>query len=268
MPVEPPPPRPAFQVVGGRKDRVVVHEDDVACEPAPFPGRTVALGGLLAQAFALPVLSFMGWFLASLVHEMGHAAMGWLCGMPSFPAIRLDGHAAAVHSEQSTGLVFFVAAGLGWLAWSRREHRLQAAALGALAVGAPLIAFAGPLRELAFLVMGHGGELIFAGLAFLRAADVDEREAVERTLYATLAWYLLSKNLTLFFGLITSAEVMIEYYGSGSFGLTNDLIRAAEDVLDCSVQAVATGMLAASLSVVPVALGVRWWNRREAASGP
>src|SRR5687768_14230403 len=50
----------------------------------------LAIGLATAPVFALtPILGFMGWFLASLVHEMGHAAFAWVCGMPAIPAISL-----------------------------------------------------------------------------------------------------------------------------------------------------------------------------------
>src|SRR5262245_9034805 len=70
--------------------------------PISFPGPTdsharrepwIFLGvGLLAAPIfgTAPILGFMAWFLSALVHEMGHAAFAWLCGMPAFPAIALD----------------------------------------------------------------------------------------------------------------------------------------------------------------------------------
>jgi len=62
---------------------------------------------------ATPLLRTMGWFLASLTHETGHAATAWFFGMPAVPAIRLDGHAAAVHGGQVTVLVGVLALLLG-----------------------------------------------------------------------------------------------------------------------------------------------------------
>ncbi len=261
-PTEPPRARPRSSIALDRAEVKVVtgrpaRPNTVTLSFGPalgLPWKLLIVSALAAQVFALPVFSFMGWFLASLVHEMGHSAMAWACGMPAFPAIRLDGHAAAVHSAQEPWLVFAIAAGLGALAWHRRhESKAQAIACGVLAVVVPMIAFSHRWRELAFLLMGHGGELVFAFLALLRAAAVHARGTLERGLYATVAWYLLWRNATLFFGLMTSLEALIHYYGSGSFGMTNDLIRAAEDVLDCSVQALAGGMFVATIAVLPLA---------------
>lgn len=222
-----------------------------------LPWKLLAVAALASQLFALPVFSYMGWFLSSLVHEMGHAAFAWGVGMPAFPAIRLDGHAAAMHSAQVPWLAFAIAGGLAYLAWLRREHVPQAVALGALAVAFPCIAFANAARELLFLLMGHGGELTFATIALVRATNDEDHGTLERGLYATLAWYLLWKNATLFFGLATSTQALIEYSGSGSFGMTNDLIRAAEDVLGWPVPRVAAWMLAATIAVPPAALAIR-----------
>src|SRR5258708_4474920 len=72
--------------------------------------RFLGRGLLRAPVCALPIVSFMGWCLAALVHEMGHASVAWLCGMPAIPAISLAGHAAAVHSERVLPLVFLIAA--------------------------------------------------------------------------------------------------------------------------------------------------------------
>lgn len=43
------------------------------------------------------------------------------------------------------------------------------------------------------------------------------------------------------------------YAESGSFGLTNDMLRLAEDVIDCRLQAVALFMLLVTLCVLPAA---------------
>ena len=67
------------------------------------PWMYLGIGLVTAPIFALtPVLQLMGWFFASLVHEMGHSGFAWVCGMPSIPAISPTGHAAALHGDQSS----------------------------------------------------------------------------------------------------------------------------------------------------------------------
>ena len=49
----------------------------------------LGMGALLAPVFSLtPILQYMGWFLGSLCHEIGHSVVAWVFGMPAFPAIR------------------------------------------------------------------------------------------------------------------------------------------------------------------------------------
>jgi hypothetical protein len=221
-------------------------------EPWVFLG----LGLLTAPVFAwTPLLQYMAWFLASLVHEMGHAGLAWLCGMPAIPAISLAGEAAAVHGEQSRLAALSVAAVLAAIAWTRLAGRARTIVLSALVLGYPVLAFTS-MREVVHLLAGHGAELLFATLCLWKTLDggfTDSRS--ERVLYGTVGWMLLGKNLWLCWGLIRSAVARAEYRTSGSFGLTNDYLRVAE-LLDWRLPVVASGMLLVSCLVLPAALGL------------
>src|SRR5262249_11161980 len=113
-------------------------------------------------------------------------------------------------------------------------------------------------RELLHLLAGHGAELAFATLCFWRTLDGGFTESrAERGLYGTLGWFLLGRNVNLCLGLLTSPAARGHYRSSGSFGLKNDLLRAAEDVLGWPLQSVALGMLVACALVLPAALLLR-----------
>lgn len=215
------------------------------------------LGLVTAPIFALtPLLGLMGWFLASLVHEMGHSAVAWFFGMPSVPAIALDGHAAAVHSEQQLFLVAMIALALGTAAWRCLAGQKRIVALAGLVLLYPALAFSSA-REFLHLAGGHAGELAFAVLALWKALDggfTDSR--AERMLYGTLGWFLAGKNAVLAWGLATSASSRAWYAENGSFGLTNDYIRLAEELLGWRLQSVAWLALLASLAAVPAAVGL------------
>ena len=217
----------------------------------------LAIGALTAPVFALtPLLGFMGWFLASLVHEMGHAAFAWLCGMPAFPAIALDGHAAAMHGEQLPVLALLIAVALASSAWRWLDGRARWVAAGLLALGYPAVAFT-PARELLHLLAGHGAELAFATLALWKTLDGGFTDSkAERGLYGTVGWFLWGKNVALCWGLVRSPAARAEYESSGSFGLTNDYLRVARDVLGWRVESVALVMLLLALAVLPAALGL------------
>jgi hypothetical protein len=228
----------------------------VESAPAWEPWLYFGIGLATAPVFALtPILKFMGWFLAALVHEMGHSAVAWMFGMPSIPAISLAGHAAAVHQEQSKFLVALIACGLGGAAWKFLAGHWRFVAIGLVAVVYPSIALTG-VKEFFFLAAGHGTELLFATLCLWKALDGGFTESrLERALYGTVGWYLLGKNAFMCIGLARSAAAREEYGANGSFGLTNDYIRLAEDVLNWRLESVALLMLAGCLLVLPAAIG-------------
>jgi hypothetical protein len=218
----------------------------------------LGLGLATAPVFAFtPILRFMGWFLASLVHEMGHAAVAWFFGMPAIPAISLEGHAAAVHAPQQVLLALVVCAALAASAWRWLDGIAKWIGLALALIVYPLVAFTGA-KDLFHLLAGHGGELVFATLCLWKTLDGGFTSSkLERALYGTVGWYLVGKNVCLCFGLMTSAGARAIYHENGSFGFTNDFLRVAQEVLGCSLQTVGAFMLLASVSVVPVAI-VLW----------
>ncbi len=223
------------------------------------------VGGLLW--LWLPFLPIMLWFLSALVHEMGHCAGGWFFGCPGFPAINIGtGHAVAVHQGQSTGLVLLIWAGLGGLAWSLRGQPLWRWLALALALLYPLLAFVTPLREFLFLAGGHGGELVFAAIFLWRAwTGAVIQDPLERPLYAVLGFALWWSTLGLFWGLTTSSSARGRYFESGSYGLTNDLIRIAQEHLGWYLSSTALLFLLATLAM-PIALGLVAWRRGRTAT--
>ena len=231
-----------------RPERVIVHAHGPRYEPMRVTLKYLSYGALLAPVFTFtPLLRYMGWFLGSLCHETGHTAIAWFLGFPAFPAIRLDGHAVAIHGQQETWLCVVVWAALVATAW-----RFRSKGLGVVALLYPLFAFTG-MREFFFLTGGHVGELVFATIFFWRALVGWSRTVPERVLYATCAWFLLGRNLWLCLGLLFSADVRNWYASSGSLGLRNDYVRLASEVMNVGLGAVALMMLVVSLSVLPAA---------------
>jgi len=219
-------------------------------EPAVFLG----MGALLAPVFSLtPILQYMGWFLGSLCHEIGHCAIAWLAGCPAFPAISLAGHAMAQYSGQQFALALLFWGAFGWLAWQTRRDRRVALVFAAFALVYPAFAFT-KMRDFFFLLGGHLGELAFAGVFFWRA--LTPRSPVERAMSAMVGWFLVGRNVWLAGGLLWSDEVRGWYARSGSFGLTNDYIRLARDVLAVDLSVVAFFMLLVALAPLPVSLFV------------
>jgi len=221
-------------------------------EPRRETARHLFFGAVAASVFAFgPLLRYMGWFFGSLCHEIGHVAAAWLAGCPAVPAIRLDGHAAAVHGEQQAFLCVILWGGLGWLAWRFRETRSGRIVFGAAVLLYPVFAFTG-LREFVFLLAGHAGELAFAGVFFWRGLAGTLKPPVVRIAYAAGGWFLLGRNLALYAGLVFDASARTAYLGNGSFGLANDFLRVGR-MLGVGFEPVAGAMMLVALAVLPVA---------------
>jgi hypothetical protein len=225
----------------------------------------LAIGAVLAPVLTTtPLLRYVGWFLASLVHETGHCLAAWFVGCPAFPAIRLDGHAAAVHGPQSIPLFALVWAGLAAVAWRVRESRAALVSMVAVLALHPLLALTRG-REGLFLVSGHLGELGFATVFLWRAwTGGFTASRVERGLYAVLGWFLVGRNAWLSAGLAWSDQAKATYASNGSFGLENDYVRLAREVVGGSTEAVAVGMLLVAVATPFVAWSIAAARRGDA----
>jgi hypothetical protein len=222
----------------------------------------LGVGVLLAPILTLtPLLRYVGWFLASLVHETGHTAMAWLFGCAAFPAIRLDGHAAAIHREQQPLLCALVVAGLLGLAWSSRARPARLAAVVA-GIGLYALAALTRLHEALFLLAGHLGELGFAAYAFSRAMDGGFTGTMaERCAHSGVGCYLVGRVGALAIGLLTSEAARDAYSSNGSFGLENDLLRFSREALH--THSTAPG----ALLLLGIAAGIVLWTVLKAAQG-
>jgi hypothetical protein len=223
----------------------------------PEPWFFLALGLLLAPILTFtPMLQYVGWFLGSLCHETGHAAMGWFLGCASVPAIRIDGHAAAIHQDHSKFLSGLVMLALAAMAYRNRARRGRLVTWLAVLAVYPVLAFTGA-REAAFLFAGHLGELAFATYFLSRAVDGGfSGSAAERATHAMVGWFLVGRNVWLAGGLLWKESVRDWYAESGSFGLVNDYLRIAREVFASSISVPATAMLVVSLLVLPIALWI------------
>ena len=74
----------------------------------------------------------------------------------------------------------------------------------------------------------------------------------ERALYGVLGWALLARNVRLAFGIATSAAARAEYRANVSFGVPNDYVRVAEDLLECSLASVGVGMTLLGVAALPL----------------
>lgn len=228
----------------------------------PQPWFHLLAGLALAPIFSLtPLLELTGWYLAALVHELGHTGASWLVGVPAVPALGITAEAATLHGDQLLPLALGVWAASALFVWRVREASLRAGLMALLMVSYPALAF-GPLHEVVQLSSGHVFELVVAGLFLERALSGGlTTSSSERLLYGVLGWYLIGRNLGLTLSLAISAGARTDYQQSGSFGTTNDYLRLAEE-LQCSLETLATVMTLAALAVAPLAIALWRWSIR------
>ncbi len=254
---------------------------DTALEPGSLPslprqlGRAPRILGISEPWFFLllglalapvltftPILRYMGWFLGSLFHETGHAAVGWLLGCPTVPAIRIDGHAAAIHGEPSTLLRIAWMAVIALVLWRVRARPVARVVLSIALLAYPAIAFT-EAREAVFLLSGHLGEAAFATVLLLQALDGGfSGTAEERATHAMVGWYLVWRNVTLCAGLVSQSAARAEYAESGSFGLVNDYLRLGHQ-LGIGLEPIALVMLVVAVLPVPIAILLERYRARR-----
>lgn len=236
-------------------------------EDPPRPGleaaglRALVVGGVLAGLTQVWMpLQMLIQYMVVLVHEMGHAAAGWLFGFPSIPAFDfMYGGGVTSHGQRSVLVASIVVLLLGFGVWSLRSHpRLAAAAAGGLMLHLLLMATGGD--EVVILAMGHGAELGFAALFLVRALTGSGCHLqAERPLYAWLGLHVVLFDLRFAHGLATSAAERRRYGGAKGGGHWMDFSRLAGEIWGVPLETVAVGF--ALLCLVPLPAALLWARR-------
>ena len=251
-------PRATVGQAGDGPYRVAALEDEGA-QPWPFrPLPALGVGLLLMPLVKLVwIPNYIFNFLATLVHETGHAVFAWLMGMPAVPAVGLFGGGATSVLPQILLLNGAILAGLGWLAWQRRGERLWLVAImAAMGVYASL-ALTGGARNL----VTAGGVLFEIGGAvacFYWVLAAPRSVGLERPLYALWGWWMLLNRLSETWLMLRDRSYwdanVIAKAGLGE-GLVNDLPKLC-DALNLSPTTVLAAVVFLCLSAVPIAFGL------------
>lgn len=232
---------------------------------APFPGdepRTLGLTRSAWKAAAIglgialvlprfPFAHFLLTPLSTLLHEIGHAAFGWLFGHPSLPAFDFAGGGGlTTHGERSNLILLAwaaAAAGVAW-AWPGWPRR---AAVGALAAWA-LLMWRG-WDEWLTVAGGHLFEVAFGAVFLYRGlTGWGSRSPLERPLSCFVGFFLLFNVVTFGTGLIGSASQRAVYQ-QGKAGIDHDLVTLSNYTW-LRVQTLAGGLVSLALAAVPLTL--------------
>jgi len=192
---------------------------------------SVAAGALLALTVLLsPRLDFIFQTFTTLVHELGHALVGWLFGYPSVPAFDfMYGGGVTMHQQRALPLVFAMLLASGAAAVAYRRNLRTLTTLAFLALGYALFAFT-RAHEVLNLFMGHGTELVIAGIFLYRGfSGFAVVHPVERPLYAFLGFFVLFSDLRFAWRLLTDPVHRYLYEEAKGGGHWMDFSRIAEE---------------------------------------
>ncbi|MBD3307939.1 hypothetical protein GF339_16020 [candidate division KSB3 bacterium] len=218
---------------------------DVSLEPQPIEREGwMALGGgaiITLVVLFLPFFTYILGYIKVLVHEFGHTVVGWLFGYPSIPAFDFRyGGGITAHQPRNLLLLILVYVGLGYVFYLFRRNRLALIVWAGIVGGYTLFAFTSG-HEILNLWMGHGFELLFAGIFFYRAISGSAvLIAVERPLYAFLGFFITVLDLRFAYRLMTSHAYRVDYEAAKGGGHWMDFSRIAEEYLHVDLTAVAT----------------------------
>jgi hypothetical protein len=255
----------------------VLSTDRVSAGPKPPPARrrkpkatdqdpwiSLAIGsGLAAIAFFVPLVGFVINVLVTVIHELGHVATAWLLGSPALPSFDLFYGGGVSHTfARQPILILLVYMALAALAYRSRDERNML--VGTLvAAGFYSVVVFSPLRDLLIVAMGHGSELLFAGVFLYRALSGSHLlRSQERPLYAFLGLYIVLNGARLACRLISSQEFREEYGRAKGGAYSMDLSRIAEEYLHIRLEVVAVCFLVAC-ALPPVAAFLADFFRRH-----
>ncbi|MFP4006885.1 MAG: hypothetical protein ACLFV6_02605 [Spirulinaceae cyanobacterium] len=161
---------------------------------------------------------------------MGHAVAGWLFGYPSIPSFDfMFGGGVTLRSDQARGLIIIIYFAIAWLFYLYRHNPFTikfCLALTAIYTFCLITNW----HTIFIIFMGHGCELIFAGIFGYRAmSGYGCRYDIERLLYAMLSFFTFLTNLELAWLVIFNPQ-MRSLYMMGKGGLIDsDFVRLARD---------------------------------------
>jgi hypothetical protein len=228
-------------------------------------------GGLAAAvvAHALPFVRFLLSPLVTLLHEFGHAVAAWLLGCPAVPAFDFVYGGGVTHHEYfKLPLGILIGGGWAWLLWTFRRNR-RTTVLLCVCAAAWLGAISSEWwREVVISSMGHGGELILAGvLLYMALSGVGWRiPEIERPLGAFAAFFVQIQTMQFAWRLRNDADYLAWYREGKGGAMMNDLEVIALDIkiwtgLSLDIEQVAGWLLASSL--IPMASAVLLFVFRE-----
>jgi hypothetical protein len=210
----------------------------------------------------VPLVNHIFMTFTTLVHEMGHTLAGWIFGYPALPAFDLQyGGGVTATMPRSTLLLVVFYAVMAFLVYTYRKNRMTLIFL-VLCLAIHVILSVTMMHDVVFLFMGHGMELMIAGVFFYRAlSGAAVVHAAERPLYCIIAWFIVMSDFRFAYQLATSAHMRRMYEQAKGGGHWMDFSRIAEDYLHTDLRVVAVFFFLTTL--LPLVLGYLAFRYQE-----
>ena len=227
--------------------------------------KSLAIGaGLAAVALAAPLVGFVTAVLMTVIHELGHVATSWLFGCPALPSFDLTYGGGVSHRiGQLLLLVVLIYVVFASVIVRSRGDR-PALVVTLISVGLYSFAAFSPLRELLIVAMGHGMELLIAGIFLYRALSGSQiLRGEERPLYAFVGLYIILYDARFAYQLMSSQEHRDAYGDAKGGGHWMDFSRLADEHLHLRLESVAALFLLACALTPLAAFLVHHAQRRR-----
>jgi len=224
--------------------------------------RSLLFGAAFAVViFAFPLGRFVLQYLNTTIHELGHTLAFWVFGYPAVPSFDfVYGGGVSITFGRSRVILMLLFMAIAIFLW-QQHRRPRAFWLAAALVGVYILVLATPLHSLFIVAMGHGMELIVAGIFLHRAlVERDRWDDAERFLYAGTSFFVLLVNASLAWGLMTRESARSEYSMGKGGALVPDLIEIARTYLGTGLEQTAFLLLAGCLAT-PILTYLAYRNR-------
>ncbi len=227
--------------------------------------KSLAIGvGLAVVALAVPLVGFVPAVLMTVIHELGHVATSWLFACPALPSFDLTYGGGVSHRVgQQPLLVLLIYVAFASAIVRSRDNRPALVVRLIFVVVYSFVAFS-PLRELLIVAMGHGTELLIAGIFLYRALSGSQiLRGGERPLYAFVGLYIILSDVRFAYQLMTSQEHRDAYGDAKGGGHWMDFSRLADEHLHLRLESVAAIFLLACVLTPLAAFLVDHVQRRR-----
>lgn len=205
----------------------------------------IAIGVILAGIIlAIPFLEYVLTFLVILIHELGHTATGWAFGYVSIPALDFAyGGGLTLLLDRLTAISVVVCLVMCFMFIRHFRSLFAFLCLPILLIFYTICAFT-DLHWAVILFMGHGAELLFAGIFIYRALKPTLfGYPIERTFYACMGFFILILDFRFAYRLLTSEMSRAMYEDAMGGGHWMDFSRIAEEYAHVDLTVVAAFFL-------------------------